>query len=72
MRPLRTLLALIGLVAIVLTYVTRNLYFLIIAVAALFAGFYLMGAARRGSEKDRNQDKSGMNKSSLRKNRKQD
>ena len=46
----RTLLAIIGLVAIALAYLTANLYFLILAVVVFFIGLYIMGAMRRSSE----------------------
>ena len=71
MKPLRTVLALVGLAAILLTYTTRNLYFLIVAVVALFAGFYLMGANRRDAgrkgAKNQQDEKRGVDKSSMRK-----
>lgn len=50
MKTSRLIVSLIGLVAIVLTYYTGNLYYLIIAVAAFFAGLYMMGANRRPAE----------------------
>ena len=51
MKTSRLIVSLIGLVAIALTYYTGNLYYLIIAVAAFFAGLYMMGANRRPAEK---------------------
>ena len=56
MKPVRLLLSLIGLVAIALAYITGDLYFLIIAIAALFGGLYLMGALGRSGQQD-NQNK---------------
>jgi CDP-diglyceride synthetase len=68
MKIERTILAVIGLAAIALAYLTGNFYFLILAVVVFFAGIYVMGAAKRsgkggsgtpttkGSRKDRKQD----------------
>ena len=57
MKPARLLVALIGLVAIGLAYRTENPDFLLLAVAALFAGLYLMGALSRSGQQE-NDDKS--------------
>lgn len=43
----RLVLSLVGLVMILLSYVYNNLYFLVIAIIAFFAGLYLMGASRK-------------------------
>jgi hypothetical protein len=43
----RTALAIVGLVAIALTYSTGNLYFLSIAIIVFFIGLVVMGAIRR-------------------------
>ena len=43
----RLVLSLVGLVMILLSYVFNNLYFLVIAIIAFFAGLYLMGASKK-------------------------
>ncbi|MCL4519834.1 MAG: hypothetical protein M1587_11635 [Thaumarchaeota archaeon] len=48
----RLILSLVGLAMIVLSYIYNNLYFLVIAIVAFFAGLYLMGRERKKS-KDR-------------------
>lgn len=44
MKTARLVLSVIGLVAISLTYITHNLYFLVIAIGAFIGGLYFMGA----------------------------
>ena len=59
LKPARLILSLIGLVAIGLAYRTGNPDYLLIAIAALFGGLYLMGALGRASSSQQdNQDKS--------------
>ncbi|MHB8567221.1 MAG: hypothetical protein ACYC7D_12635 [Nitrososphaerales archaeon] len=43
----RTVLAVIGLLAIALTYITRNLYFLALSIIVFFVGLAVMGAIGR-------------------------
>jgi len=52
MKPVRLLLSVVGLVAISLTYITHDLYFLLIAIVAFVAGLYFMGAIGRSSGQD--------------------
>jgi hypothetical protein len=42
MRTARLALALFGLAMLLLAYLSGNLYFLVAAIAAFFAGLYLM------------------------------
>jgi hypothetical protein len=44
MKPFRLVLSLVGLAAISLAYITYNLYFLVIAIAAFIVGLFFMGA----------------------------
>ena len=50
MKTSRLVVSLIGLVAIALAYYYQNVYYLIIAVIAFFAGLYMMGANRRPAQ----------------------
>lgn len=50
MKTARLLLSIVGLVAISLTYITHNLYFLVIAIGAFVGGLYFMGAIGSGSK----------------------
>jgi len=50
MKTVRLLLSIVGLIAISLTYITGNLYFLILAIGAFIAGLYFMGAIGRSPE----------------------
>jgi hypothetical protein len=52
LKPVRLLVALVGLVAIGLAYRTGNVDYLFIAVAALFGGLYLMGTLNRSGQRD--------------------
>ena len=47
----RLVLSLIGLVMVLLSYVYNNLYFLLIAIVAFFAGLYMMGASKKPVER---------------------
>ena len=49
----RLALSLVGLVMIALSYIYQNLYFLVAAIIAFFAGLYLMG--RKKPEENRDQ-----------------
>jgi len=69
MKIERTILAIVGLAAIALAYLTGNFYFLIFAVVVFFVGIYAMGAARRSR---RGNSGSSTTKDSRRKGRKQD
>ena len=69
MKIERTILALVGLAAIALAYLTGNFYFLILAVVVFFVGLYAMGAARRS---ERNSGSPTTAKNSRRKDRNQD
>ena len=46
MKTVRLLLSIVGLIAISLTYITGNLYFLILAIGAFIAGLYFHGSDR--------------------------
>ena len=70
MKPLRLLIALIGLVAIGLAYKTGNVDYLLIAVVAMFGGLYLMGALSRSRQVD-DRDNKPSNKSTRGKNQNQ-
>ncbi len=52
MKPVRLALALIGLAMLALAYATGNLYFLVVAIVAFFAGLYLMGGGRKPAPAD--------------------
>lgn len=54
MKPVRLILSLVGLAAIILAYVTGRLEFLIVALIAFIVGLYYMGAVgRKSTAKDR-------------------
>ena len=62
----RLVVSLAGLVSIALAYITGNLYFLYIAIAALFVGLVLMGAiGRRGQAKEEGSAKTDSKKSRM-------
>ena len=71
MKIERTILALVGLAAIALAYLTGDFYFLILAVVVFFVGLYAMRAARR-SGKGNSGGSSMTTKDSKRKDKKQD
>ncbi|MGI0091821.1 MAG: hypothetical protein ACREBS_08935, partial [Nitrososphaerales archaeon] len=57
MKTGRVVVSLIGLVAIILTYVFQNLYFLIVAIVAFAVGLFMMGALRRLSQRKSQQQR---------------
>lgn len=64
MKTSRLVVSLIGLAAIALTYYTHNVYYLLIAVIAFFAGLYMMGANRRATETKRQRESDSRKKNS--------
>ncbi len=72
MKIERTILAIVGLAAIALAYLTANFYFLILAIVVFFVGLYAMRAARRSGTGDSRDRSSTMTKDSRRKDRNQD
>jgi hypothetical protein len=62
LKPTNLLTPIIGLVSIVLFYVTRIFLFLLIALGAFTVGFYLMGRSSRSKTKkdeENSSDESG-------------
>ncbi len=57
MRPARVVLALVGLVALLLAYLTGSIYLLVVAVIAFIVGLYLMGMGRRANQQVREKPK---------------
>jgi len=56
LKPVRLLLSIVGLIAIILAYVTGKLEFLIVALVAFAAGLYYMGAIGKRSSSTKDQD----------------
>jgi flagellar biosynthesis component FlhA len=71
LKPAQVILSLVGLVAIVLAYRTGNPDYLLIAIAALFGGLYLMGALRRSGQQDNQKATNSKAKSAKDKNQNQ-
>jgi len=71
MKIERTILAIVGLVAIALAYLTANFYFLILALVVFFIGLYAMRTGRRPGSRD-SDESSTMAKESGRKGRSPD
>src|SRR5271169_1678202 len=63
MKIERTILSIVGLVAIALAYLTGNFYFLLLAIVVFFIGLYAMGA-RRTSQRNSADRSSSMRKNS--------